>query len=73
MIHKHTFKGAFHSWLVFRINFETYVALAARRHIVFYRWNRMEAEFEQFNTIYMGDAMSSIEGLVSVNVSMHHC
>ncbi|XP_045124282.1 uncharacterized protein LOC123512112 isoform X3 [Portunus trituberculatus] len=68
MIPKHTFKGAFHSWLVFHINFEMYVALAARRHIVFYRWNRMEAEFEQFNTIYMGDAMSSIEGLVAVNV-----
>ncbi|XP_063885132.1 uncharacterized protein LOC135113643 [Scylla paramamosain] len=68
MIHKHTFKGTFHSWLAFRINFETYVALAARRHIVFYRWNRVEAEFEQFNTIYMDGAMSSIEGLVAVNV-----
>lgn len=70
MIHEHSFKGAFHTWLVFLVDFETYIALAAQRHIVFYRWNRMEGEFEQLNTIYMGDSLSSIEGLVAVNVSI---
>lgn len=30
----------------------------------------MEGEFEQLNTIYMGDSLSSIEGLVAVNVSV---
>lgn len=70
IIHEHTFKGVFHAWLVFQVDFEIYIALAAQRHIVFYHWNRVEGEFEQMNTIYVGDSMSGIEGLVAVSVSI---
>ncbi|XP_050714073.1 uncharacterized protein LOC126997069 isoform X2 [Eriocheir sinensis] len=68
MIRKHTIKGVFHNWLVFRMEFQTYIAFAAQRHIAFYRWNNVEDEVEQMNTIYLGEALSNIGGLVAVNV-----
>lgn len=70
MIRKHTIKGVFHGWLVFRMEFQTYIALAAQRHVAFYRWNNVEDEVEQMNTIYLGEALSAIGGLVPVNVSL---
>lgn len=73
MIRKHTIKGVFHNWLVFRMEFQTYIALAAQRHVAFYRWNGMDGEVEQMNTIYLGEALPTIGGLVAVNVSVMLC
>lgn len=71
MIRKHSFKGVFYKWLVFSTEFQTYIALAAQRHVVFYRWNSIEGEVEQMNTLYLGDSLSTIGGLVAVNVSIN--
>lgn len=70
LVRKHTFKGVFHSWLVFQMEFQTYIALAAQRHVVFYRWNTLEHQAEQLNTVYLGEGLATIGGLVAVNVSI---